>query len=322
MPLTLSALQPLAELAGRAPSAHNTQPWLLEAGPERLVLRADPKRHLAHGDPTERDLRLSLGAFARALELAAPSFGIALDREASPTGVHAAWRVSTGAIDPSAQPLVSLLRRRETSRLAFAPELPEALLEPLHARASTLGLGLELAPNGGERFGLLAGWLRSAVREGWLDARANRELDRWLHLDLEGRRAPEDGLSTDALALDLPTALLMKAMVKRAPWLAGALADAEVAAATRCPALVVVVAREGSGADCGGGLLELWLEATRLGLALQPLSVLLDRRGWELGRHLGVSPSRLVAVLRLGRSAPAFHSRRRPVASWLSWRGG
>jgi hypothetical protein len=63
----------------------------------------------------------------------------------------------------------------------------------------------------------------------------------------------------------------------------------------------------------------VWLAATRLGLALAPMSGLLDRRGWELGRALGASPTRLVTAFRLGRSAPAPRSGRRAVARFTSF---
>ena len=65
-------------------------------------------------------------------------------------------------------------------------------------------------------------------------------------------------------------------------------------------------------------MLRVWLEATKARLALQPLSVLLDRRGWELARHLGASHERLVAVFRLGLSAPPPRAGRRPVGRFVT----
>ena len=39
----------------RAPSAHNTQPWILEYGPDRVELSFDTARALPASDPTRRD---------------------------------------------------------------------------------------------------------------------------------------------------------------------------------------------------------------------------------------------------------------------------
>jgi hypothetical protein len=48
--------------AMRAPSVHNTQPWLWRIGPGVVELHADWTRHLAATDPDRRDLLLSCGA--------------------------------------------------------------------------------------------------------------------------------------------------------------------------------------------------------------------------------------------------------------------
>jgi hypothetical protein len=103
-----------------------------------------------------------------------------------------------------------------------------------------------------------------------------------------------------------------------APLFAAALARAETRAVEEAPFLGVLVA-PGDAGGAGAGLLQVWLAATRVGVSLAPVSVLLDRRGWELGHHLGVSPTRLVAAFRLGRSAPAPRSIRRPVARFASF---
>jgi len=49
-------------LATRAPSVHNSQPWLWRVGTHSLHLYADPAQHLKHTDPDRRDFILSCGA--------------------------------------------------------------------------------------------------------------------------------------------------------------------------------------------------------------------------------------------------------------------
>ena len=49
-------------LASRAPSVHNSQPWLWRVGPRSLHLYADPALHLKHTDPDRRDFIVSCGA--------------------------------------------------------------------------------------------------------------------------------------------------------------------------------------------------------------------------------------------------------------------
>jgi hypothetical protein len=77
----------------------------------------------------------------------------------------------------------------------------------------------------------------------------------------------------------------------------------------------------GDAGEHGGPLLRVWLEATRLHLAIHPVSVLLDRRGWELAKALQVSPRQLVLAFRLGRSIPPPRSGRRGVESFAKRAG-
>jgi nitroreductase len=62
-------------LAVRAPSVHNTQPWLWRVGDQSVHLYADPKRHLPHADPARRDLLLSCGIALQHFTVALAALG-------------------------------------------------------------------------------------------------------------------------------------------------------------------------------------------------------------------------------------------------------
>jgi len=333
MPIDVATVDRALALARWAPSAHNTQPWTVEyGGGGRIVVRADPARALPHSDPLQRDLRLSLGAFVEALKIALAAEGERFELESA----DGAFAVLThgGPMKPELEP-ASLLRQRQTSRLAYSPRaLEPAALEALAEAARRHGLKLHLAASGTPERERWSKWLFAASRESWLDARATAELRRWVRFDPEGARAPEDGLSTHCLGLGTgEAAALVVAMrpglwraagkVMVAPVLASQLAKEEVAAAERAPCFGVLACAETSAGagDQGAALLRVWLEATRLHLALHPLSVLLDRRGWELAKALGCSPRQLVLAFRLGRSVPPPRSGRREVAAFATRAG-
>jgi hypothetical protein len=329
MPLALPApVEAALKLASRAPSAHNTQPWQVDLQGDRLQVRADPGRWLRHGDPLRRDLQLSLGAFVEALQLSLGGQGLGYDRDAPDRGAFATLRPTAAGAKPDRLAL-SLLRRRQTSRLGYSPRPPEREpLEALVAAARAAGLELHLVPRGSGERAELDRLCWAAARESWLDARAVAELRGWIRFDPEGTLKPADGLSTHCLALGPAETAAMLLLLRpgfwraakaiyAAPVLAGRLARQEVGPVEAAPVLGVLVA-PGPAGEAGGGLLRIWLEATRLGLALAPNSAVLDRRGWELGRWLGVAPGRLVSVFRLGRSAPPPWSQRRPVASFTA----
>jgi hypothetical protein len=75
MSLDVPLMRRAIALAGRAPSAHNTQPWRVTVTEAQVRVEVDPSRHLAHGDPMERDLRLAMGAFCEALQIAVRAEG-------------------------------------------------------------------------------------------------------------------------------------------------------------------------------------------------------------------------------------------------------
>jgi hypothetical protein len=226
-------------------------------------------------------------------------------------------------MDPEPE-AASLLRQRQTSRLAYSPRPLEAeALEALAEGARRHGLQLHLAPEGSARREKWSRWLFAASREGWLDARATAELRRWVRFDPEGARAPEDGLSTHCLGLGTAEAAALVVAMRPALWkatsaallapaLASQLAKAAVASAEKAPCFGAL-ACAGEAGDQGGPLLRFWLEATRLRLAIHPISELLDRRGWELAKDLQVSPRQIVLAFRLGRSVPPPRSGRRDV---------
>jgi hypothetical protein len=63
--VTAGALRALEPDFWRAPSAHNTQPWVLRYHDTSAEIGWDPACTLPAGDPTGRDLRLSLGPSPR-----------------------------------------------------------------------------------------------------------------------------------------------------------------------------------------------------------------------------------------------------------------
>ena len=66
----------VVELACRAPSVHNTQPWSWRIGPDRIDLYADWSRQLLVSDPEGRNLVVSCGAALHHAQVAAAAFGL------------------------------------------------------------------------------------------------------------------------------------------------------------------------------------------------------------------------------------------------------
>lgn len=186
------------ELAVRAPSIRNSQPWRFRAGATVIELHADPTRHLEATDPDGRDLLISCGAALHHLRVALSALGWLPvttrlpdpDRPEHLATVRVMPRVSRHADLALA---VSIPRRRSDRRAYSARPVPDDRLEELARRAATEGARLRVVRGGPVRAALV-----SAIAEADVVQRANPaygyELARWT-----GRRAGPDGVPSAAV---------------------------------------------------------------------------------------------------------------------------
>lgn len=73
------SIRSMLEAAVRAPSSHNTQPWLFAVRPDGIALYADRTRALPVNDPHDRELTVSCGAALLQLRVAAAAAGRAVE---------------------------------------------------------------------------------------------------------------------------------------------------------------------------------------------------------------------------------------------------
>lgn len=108
------------ERALRAPSVHNTQPWLWRIGPGTVELHADWTRHLPPTDPDRRDVLLSCGAALHHLQVALAARGMAaqVNRLPDPEDLAhlATVAVRPGTADARDAALSPAIERRRTDR--------------------------------------------------------------------------------------------------------------------------------------------------------------------------------------------------------------
>lgn len=95
-------LRELVLLASRAPSAHNTQPWSPRLVRGAVEVSVVPSRTLPAGDPTFRDLVLSLGAWVESFAIGAAALGRRVVVEPLPALEHLDELPVTGPADPAA----------------------------------------------------------------------------------------------------------------------------------------------------------------------------------------------------------------------------
>jgi hypothetical protein len=295
----------------RAPSAHNTQPWLLSYAADEVRIGIDPARSLPVSDPTGRDLELGLGAFVESCLIVAADAGLAVD--AVSDGPRAVRLVAADAVYRTVFTAADL----DSRRVARGPYVPGPVpqdvladLEPglVHLPARELAADLAAADR----------WMFGT--RGSVD-----ELREWLRLRPGHPRYHRDGLTDRALALSRVEARLLDAALRSLTVTRGLGVPALLAASGRGllrgdGSVLVLTGRAGEDRVAAGRrLLRTWLVLARHGLAVHPLSQLLDcpatadrvRQRVRAGGGGEVEP---LAVFRAGRPrTEAVRSARLPV---------
>jgi nitroreductase len=259
------------ELAARAPSVHNSQPWRWRIGDRTVHLYADLRRWLPVTDADGRDLLLSLGAVLHHLRVALAASGLqatihrfpnpdALDHVAA---VELRTRVPTDADLGFAAAIVA---RRSDRRGYTDWEVPPVLVDELVERAAEQGATLRPMTAAGARARIEHAVTAAAAAHDALPG-YHTETVLW-----SGRTASDDGVPAANLlrrveGRGLDRVFPPGAVEQREPGLTdgGLLAVLGTASDDRLSQL-----------RAGEALSAVILHATRAGLATCPLSEVLE----------------------------------------------
>ncbi|WP_106399478.1 Acg family FMN-binding oxidoreductase [Actinocorallia populi] len=180
-PMSREEVLACVEAAVRAPSIHNTQPWLFLPEGDRIEVHADPSRRLPSVDPQGRALHLSLGAAVLNLCLAVAATGrrpfLAL-LPAPGDGRHVATVTADGPYTMDERALYEAIPVRRTSRRPFrdTPVPPDALRR---LEEAALLQGGELKFTRAPERELLLGLVRTADERKRNDVAYRAELRTW-----------------------------------------------------------------------------------------------------------------------------------------------
>lgn len=154
------------ELAGRAPSIHNSQPWTFVVSGQRIDLYADEKRWLPVTDADKRDLLLSCGAALHHLRIGLAAAGLGASVQRVPDAARPDLLASVALDGPAdavdATLSAEILRRRSDRRPFRNYPLPEAFQRELTERAAEQGGLLRVVDDAGARTTLVAAFAEAA----------------------------------------------------------------------------------------------------------------------------------------------------------------
>jgi nitroreductase len=297
----------------RAPSAHNTQPWLLTYERDRIVLGFDPGRHLAAGDPTRRDLLLGLGAFVETVLITCAAEDIPVRFAPSEDNVGEFVLSDRAYETPFA---LDDINRRRTSRLRYEPgRVPADVLAAARRHLGPAERLHELEAR--EVWPLFA----IADRHMYESEATIRELRRWLRLSKRHPEYHRDGLTYECLDLSVVEARALALLLRPAVYrlvTTTRLHRALTAASKRLldvDGSVLVLERDSPSEilDSGRSLMRVWLELSAAGFYTHPLSQIIDHAVTEreLTHILGLSEQqRVLSIFRVGRSDEPARSNR------------
>jgi nitroreductase len=134
-------------LAGRAPSVHNTQPWIWRVGEQSLHLYANRDLKLPHTDPDARDFMLSCGAALNHCVVAFAALGWQckihrFPNPADPDHLAAIELHRHLASEPDVALAAAIPRRRTDRRNYGAWPVPQRDIALMGARAARAGVML------------------------------------------------------------------------------------------------------------------------------------------------------------------------------------
>jgi hypothetical protein len=280
-----------------ASSPHNTQPWKFEVGPHHLDVLADFERNLGAFDPFRRELHTGLGCAVENVVQAAAAVGQRANVTLLPDPTrpnHVArigWESAT--VDQS---LADVIGHRHVNRAPYdgRPLETEHLqrIRRVECPGAVRLVLVEPTSRAGARFAAETLEATRAINE---DREMSETSERWLRHTWRDIQEHRDGLTLAALGMPpaLRTVAMMLPGVSATTFKSGWLRSTEEGLATS-PLYGLIVVRD---LDDRAGQLEagrLWqrlhLEATRLGLAAQPLNQWMERVDRE--RQLrGTAPS-------------------------------
>jgi nitroreductase len=313
------SLRRIVELATRAPSVHNTQPWHWRGGPHSLELYADRSRTLPASDPDGRNLVISCGAALHHAQVAADALGWStmVTRFPDPDQPDLLARLALAPGSPSrhAPELLEAIDKRCTDRRRFtAWPVPDEQLTHLASQASSRGAhGLPLT-DVSERFHaeLL---INRAIDVQHDDRLVMHEQLAWID------HGTVDGVPSGVLPI--PAELRSGDHRRFATGLVDDMGGREVEGSDGLVVLCAPTDDPAAWLTAGEGLSAMWLAATMEGLSVVPISQVIEVAETRAAFQLGVlgDLARPLVVIRVGWQAISRRqlprTPRRPVSEIL-----
>ncbi|MDO4695566.1 nitroreductase [Porphyromonas sp.] len=205
----------MIEQAIKAPSGHNTQPWLFEVGATSIDILPDFTRSLPIVDPDNRELFISLGCATENLCITALHRGYEPTVTITKNGAIHIELAKQGCSRPSS--LLSQINIRQTNRSIYnGNKIPKDQIETLRKIETTHDIKLRFFENGTKEFEAISEIIYEGNRRQMGDKDFKNELKQWMRYNKKHQDATRDGLSYAVFGAPNLPCFIAKAIMSQA----------------------------------------------------------------------------------------------------------
>mgnify|MGYP000294122482 CR=1 FL=1 len=184
----------MIEQATKAPSGHNTQPWLFKTGDQSIEIHPDFEKSLKIVDPDHRELFISLGCALENLCLAASAKGYNCEPSISEEGIITVHLTKNHA--SKERPLFQQIPVRQTNRGKYNGQMIDAeTFEQLRNIECFPGTNFHFYKNGESGFNTIKDFVVRGNILQMQDKNFTDELISWMRLNKKQSLSTRDGLS-------------------------------------------------------------------------------------------------------------------------------
>lgn len=206
----------LLSYAIRAPSTHNSQPWLFKIKNDSIQVYADPSRYtITEGDPLKRYFYISLGACVENLIIVAQHFGYYdrvefFDNQRNDNLIAEIF-VKEGVPNESHKNLCNAILTRINVRGVFDPKpIQDDAFAALQGITAPPGIHMEIV-HSDERIQELAKLTAEGLRIAYRKPAFRKEMSHWIHSNLSRKK---DGLIGYSLRMSLIPSLILPTLIQ------------------------------------------------------------------------------------------------------------
>lgn len=184
----------MIEQATKAPSGHNTQPWLFHICEDSIEIHPDNRKTLHVVDRNRREMFVSLGCATENLCIAAGSIGYASKVNVSEEGIIS---IELHSVDNQKKKLLSgQITRRQTNRSIYnGKQIPEKVIRELLTLEKEEYIGIYCWQKQSIEFNKIRDYVLVGNKIQMSDSCFKNELKSWMRFNKRDEQQTLDGLS-------------------------------------------------------------------------------------------------------------------------------